>query len=259
MKGGWRRSIAAMRCQSSMNLSVFATENSILDKELKGKIAVVIDVLRATSTIVTALAHGCKEVVPVMEIEEAVNVAKNYDKGTFLLAGERGAVGIDGFHLSNSPLEYTEERVKGKTIIITTTNGTRAIRRAYEAEEVVIGCLLNASAVAKHLYREGKDAVILCAGTEGRFSLDDIITAGMIVSYVCRNREDVILDDLALTSRYIYELNKSDLNRLLCHTYHYNRLIEAGFEEDIKYCLKADIVNLVPRYENGVIKIKSNE
>ncbi|AEE97543.1 2-phosphosulfolactate phosphatase [Mahella australiensis] len=241
-----------------MNLSVFATENSILEKELKGRVAVVIDVLRATSTIVTALANGCKEVIPVMEIEEAVNMAKNYDKNMFLLAGERGTVGINGFHLSNSPLEYTEETVKDKTIIITTTNGTRAIRRAYEAAEVVIGCMLNAAAVAKHLCQENKDVVILCAGTDGKFSLDDVVTAGMVVSYICRNKEEVELDDLALTSRYIYELNKSDLNRLLSHTYHYGKLMEAGFEEDIKYCLKNDVIDLVPHYENGIIRNKGN-
>ncbi|MBZ4666797.1 MAG: 2-phosphosulfolactate phosphatase [Mahella sp.] len=169
-----------------------------MEKELKGRVAVVIDVLRATSTIVTALANGCKEVIPVMEIEEAVNMAKNYDKNTFLLAGERGTV------------------------------------------------------------QENKDIVILCAGTDGKFSLDDVVTAGMVVSYICRNKEDVELDDLALTSRYIYELNKSDLNRLLSHTYHYGKLMEAGFEEDIKYCLKHDVIDIVPHYENGIIRNKAN-
>jgi len=239
-----------------MKLGVFATENSILEKGLKEKAAVVIDVLRATSTIVTALANGCREVIPVMEIEEAVNMAKNYDKNAFLLAGERGNVAINGFHLSNSPLEFTRETVEGKTIIITTTNGTRAIRRAYEAEEVVIGCMLNARAVAEHLCNQNKDVVILCAGTEGKFSLDDVMTAGMIAFDMCSRRNDIELDDLAFASKYMYEINKNDINAFLSNTYHYKRLKEAGFEDDIKYCLQNDVISIVPHYENGIIKNK---
>src|SRR5690606_33026791 len=129
-----------------MNITVYATYNSVQENKIKGKLAVVVDVLRATSTIITSLNNGCKEVIPVVEIEEAMELSKNCEKDEYLLAGERDALKIEGFDLSNSPSEYIRDVVEDKTIIFTTTNGTKAIRKAAGADEVILGALINARA-----------------------------------------------------------------------------------------------------------------
>ncbi|RYD06277.1 hypothetical protein N752_05135 [Desulforamulus aquiferis] len=139
------------------------------------------DILRASSTISTALANGCKEVIPVIDVEDAFALARQLPEGSFILGGERGAIKVTGFHLGNSPLEYTASVVKDKTVIISTTNGTKAIRYAAgENGRVFIGSLLNCSSVAKALADLSKDIVLVCAGTRGKFSLEDTLLPALL-------------------------------------------------------------------------------
>jgi len=238
-----------------MKIDVYATQNSVIEKEWKDRLVVIIDVLRATSTIITALDNGCKEVIPVTEIEEAVNISRSIDPEGFLLGGERNAVKIDGFHLSNSPLEYTREVVEGRTVVITTTNGTKAIKKAGDAREVLIGGFLNASAVGDHVACKDMDVTIICAGTGGKFSLDDIITAGAIIDGIMQKAvSPVELDDLALVCKFLYDSHKDHVLDALKDTYHYRVLEKAGFYEDIRFCFQKDRMATVPVYKDGVIK-----
>jgi 2-phosphosulfolactate phosphatase len=237
-----------------MKISLYAAPDSVLDKELKDKIVVVIDVLRATSTIVTALYNDCKEVIPVIEIEEVIRMSKNYEKDSFLLCGERNTQPIDGFHLSNSPLEYTKEQVAGKTLLITTSNGTRAVKRAADAREVLICSLVNVDAVAEYLTGKEEDVIFICAGTAGKFSLDDIVTAGAVINRLKETVGTVELDDLSVVAAAMYEMSKDDLHGLLKDCLHYKRMVELGLVQDIAYCLTLNAAPAIGIYQDGVIK-----
>ncbi|AFK86253.1 MULTISPECIES: 2-phosphosulfolactate phosphatase family protein [Thermoanaerobacterium] len=237
-----------------MFVETYETYNAVSDKTLKGKLVVVIDTLRATSVITTALVNGSKEVIPVADIEEAVNLSCNFDKDEILLGGERNAVKIDGFDLSNSPLEYSKDVVEGKTIILTTTNGTRALKKASSSDDVVVGCLLNVSSIAEYIQREDKDVVIICAGTEGKFSIDDIITAGAIL-HKLKELKPYESDDLSKASYFLYESFKDNVLDIMKYGYHLNRIEKLGYHDDVKFCTTIDMFSIVPKYINGVVKI----
>ncbi|HHW57244.1 MAG TPA: 2-phosphosulfolactate phosphatase family protein [Clostridia bacterium] len=236
-----------------MFLQTFETYNSFNERDLKDKNVVVIDTLRATSVITTALSNGAKEVIPVSEVEEAIELGKSFDKDTYLLAGERNSRKIESFDLSNSPLEYIPGKIKNKTIIFTTTNGTRALKKVSLADDVILGCLLNASAVAKYLYETNKDTIIVCAGTEGKFSFDDIITAGVIYKKL-QDLMEFESDDLSKASYFLYKPYEDNLYEIMKYGYHFKRLKELGYEEDIKFCLTVDKFDIVPKLKDGIIR-----
>ena len=237
-----------------MFVETYETYHAVSDKTLKGKLVVVIDTLRATSVITTALVNGSKEVIPVADIEEAVNLSYNFDKDEILLGGERNAVKIDGFDLSNSPLEYSKDVVEGKTIILTTTNGTRALKKASSSDDVVVGCLLNVSSIAEYIQKEDKDVVIICAGTEGKFSIDDIITAGAIL-HKLKELKPYESDDLSKASYFLYESFKDNVLDIMKYGYHLNRIEKLGYHDDVEFCTRIDMFSIVPKYINGVVKI----
>lgn len=237
-----------------MKISVYALPDNIQEKELKERIAVIIDVLRAASTIITALYNGCKEIVPTAEIEEAIMLAKNYERETFLLGGERNAQKIDGFDLSNSPYEYTREVVEGQTIIMTTTNGTQAIRKVSDAKEVIVAGFLNAGAVSRYIQSCSDDVTFVCAGTDNKFSMDDILAAGAMLDILDGMNTQMEMDDLALVSLHLYRSYKNDLKKALKGACHYKNLVEAGFEKDVDYCIKIDQFSIIPVFKDGIIK-----
>lgn len=237
-----------------MKVIVYPTRNYIEERDIKDKVAVVIDVLRATSTIITALYNGCKEVIPTDEIEEAVRLSKNYEKGSFILGGERNAEKIEGFHLSNSPYEYSREQVENKTVLITTTNGTRAITKAAYAKEVVLASFINITAVCDYIQALGQDIVIVCAGTEGKFSADDVLAAGALIYGLHKKNIPLELDDLGLTAKFMYEHSRDNLHGVLSQTTHYSRLKKLGLERDLEDCLKLDTASIVPIYSDGIVR-----
>ncbi|HEX3072610.1 MAG TPA: 2-phosphosulfolactate phosphatase, partial [Ignavibacteriales bacterium] len=206
--------------------------------------------LRATSVIVTAVNNGCKKVIPVITVEEAFELSK-HDRSQYVLGGERGAVKIDGFDFSNSPLEFTPEVLKDKTLIMSTTNGTKAINGCLQAKSLLIGAIINAAAVAREITSLGDDAVLVNAGTEGQFSMDDFIAAGYIIhkALAIKNAD---LSDVAKTSLYIYE-NNPDLLSFIRHARHYKRIEKLGLEKDVLYCCRKNIIDVVPAYKNGII------
>lgn len=237
-----------------MKLNVYATPDCAADKDLKDKIVVVIDVLRATSTILAALVNGCKEVIPAVEIEEVINISKNYEKDSFLLCGERNIQGIDGFHLSNSPLEYTAEQVSDKTLLLTTTNGTRAIKRAVDAKEVIMCSMTNVDVVAQHIAAQQEDTVFICAGTDGQFSMDDVVTAGAVINRLINKVKNLDLGDLAMVAESMYQSSADDIHSILKDSLHYKRMVEAGLVDDINYCLTLNTAPVVGIFKDGVIK-----
>lgn len=232
-----------------MKIELWPTLNYIDEDEIKGKTVVIIDVLRATSVITSALKNGAKEVVVAVEIEEAMKFKNNES----ILGGERKGLKIEGFDLSNSPLEYKRESVYGKRIIITTTNGTKAINRSIGAANIYIGSMLNGEAVAKRIANEGRDTIIICSGTYGKFSLDDFICAGKII-YGISNKTEVEMDDFAATSFMAYRDNKNDILSYVRMAKHFKYLDSIGYGEDIKYCFTEDITDIVPYYTEGLIK-----
>ena len=242
-----------------MKIQVVPTAQQAQDIDCNGKTAVVIDVLRATSVITTALDNGAQEVIPVRTVEEAQSLYATSDASKTLRGGERNALKIEGFDLSNSPLEYKTKVVEGKTIIITTTNGTNAINNVKGADEVVLACFRNVTAVADHLvglsHRGSRDIVIVCAGTEGRFSLDDGLCAGMLIELL-KQQIEVETDDLGLLVTQYYQQNKTNLLGALSGCFHLKRLFTLGFYDDIRFCLETNCVTTVPVVQEGKITKK---
>lgn len=237
-----------------MRVDVYPTVINIPPaEELEGKAAVAIDVLRATSTIITALSNGADTVVPVLTPEEAFQVVKDNPERRFMLGGERKSVVIPGFHLGNSPLEYTGARVGGLPVLFTTTNGTRAIRRAAGASPVYIAAFLNAPAVARELLSLGKDVAICCAGTHDQFSLEDVACAGAILEYMSGPDSHLELNDLGHVAREIYRRHDGKVADLLHLSEHGQNLLKLGLQEDLLFCAQLGTSTLLPKFVNGQV------
>jgi len=207
---------------------------------------------RATSVIITALNNGCKEIIPYLTIEETLEEAQNLKREEYILGGERKAVKIEGFDLSNSPLEYTEEIVKNKIVLMTTTNGTRTLTKSICAKRILIAAMINAKAVAKKLVKINEDVVIVNAGTDGNFSMDDYICSGYIINEVLANDINLELTDIAKTANMIYEKNPDVINYIK-EASHYLFMKSLKLDDDIEYCIKKGIIDIVPEYRNKKI------
>lgn len=187
-----------------MSADVVFTPAGLGPGDVAGRTVFVIDILRATTTMCAALHHGARAVIPVPSVEEALRLADTLGKDEVLLAGERNAVRIEGFHLGNSPREMTPEAVGGRLLVMTTTNGTRALLAAQGAATVYVAAAANLSAAATRLresLQRGDDVLVLCAGREGQFALDDAYCAGRLLREATRGRRlDVAMSDAALAS-----------------------------------------------------------
>lgn len=234
-----------------MKIDIIISADDIIESKLENKIAVVIDMFRATSVIVTALNNGCSEIIPFLTIEETLEAAEKLNRNEYILGGERKAVKIEGFDLSNSPLEYTEDVVRGKKVLMTTTNGTKTLTKSNNAERVLIAAMINAKAVAQKLLEINKDVVIINAGTNGNFSMDDYICAGYIINEMLKEK-NIELTDISKTANMIYENNK-DIISYVKEATHYSVMKSLELYGDIEYCTKKSIVDNVPEYKDGVI------
>ena len=213
---------------------------------------VIIDILRASTTIVTALMKGANRIVPCQTIEEAIAYAEEHHNQHCALAGERHAQKIEGFEFGNSPQEYITDAVKGKTIVMTTSNGTRAIRMAPQSEQVMVGCLLNAGSISNACAAIGNNVALICAGTHGKYSADDVIGAGGIIYQVIENQTEVELDNDAAKALRLFQETKDDLQRNLELTEHGQRLKQLGFEDDIAYAAQYSLFQApVPVLQDG--------
>lgn len=212
---------------------------------LEGGIAVAIDVLRATTTIVYALAAGCREIYPCADVNEARRLVGELPVGKSLLAGERGGVKLEGFDLGNSPREYTAKTCSGSTLVFTTTNGTRALARAAQADRVLAAAFVNFSAVCDQLLQDSRPVHILCAGYDGEPALEDTLLAGAIVD--CLSDEgDIALNDSARLAWDAFENQGMMLDGAFEIARGGAHLISLGFGKDLAAAAKIDQFNLVP-------------
>jgi 2-phosphosulfolactate phosphatase len=225
--------------------------------EVKGaigrRVVVVIDVLRATSTMVEALVNGARSILPVAGVDEAVRKADELGRETVLLCGERDAEPIRGFHLGNSPLEFTREVVEGRILVMTTTNGTSALLAAGAGSSCLAGSLLNARAVARRLVELDGDALLMCSGREGRFALEDALCAGRIARHVRELGSSVSGND-ALRATLRLSRSTPSLRTLVC-TAAGRRLDEIGRRDDIAFCAQENRYDAVPVLDEHRIRL----
>lgn len=210
------------------------------------------DVLRATTTVVAACAAGCARVIPVADVDGARERAQQFPDGEVLLAGERGGEPIAGFHLGNSPLEFTVERVGGRTVLLTTTNGTAAMLSAGAAAMGAVAALTNVTAVAHWVRAHGRDLAILCSGDDGSFSLEDTVCAGLLVASLIEKPE-VSLSDGAEAALGIGRYYADRLDDLHHASRWARRLSRMGRSDDVAACLRRDVTRMVPVVERGAI------
>ncbi len=235
-----------------MRIKTFAQTKKYTGNYLMDRTVIVVDVLRATSSIIWACRNGANRVIPVSDAGEGAAIAARL--GDCIMAGERGGVKLPGFDLGNSPLEFDHRIVKDRNVVINTTNGTGAIKAAEGAAHVLIGAMINHTAVARMAAQLDRDVIILCAGTEGEFSADDICAAGAIATSLCKLGQVSAQCDLTLVAKSLYS-DWREARADLSKTYHYARLVDLGFEEDVQFCFQEDITDVVPVYRDGFIHV----
>jgi 2-phosphosulfolactate phosphatase len=215
--------------------------------KLEEKIVVVIDILRATSCMVTGFAHGIAEIKPVSTLEESAT----YGLMGYITAAERNGLKMEGFDLDNSPFSYMDPVLAGKRICVTTTNGTQAILQSAHAKKVIIGSFLNLKTVADYLFIRGLNAVLLCAGWKGQVNAEDTLFAGALVHYLKDSFD--LGNDSALLARDLYQLQKDRMPEFLKEASHFQRLHRLNIIKDIEFCLQPSIYDCLPRLEKNVI------
>lgn len=235
-----------------MRVHVALTPADASGLALDGWTAIVVDVLRATTTVVAACTAGCARVIPVADSCAARERAALLPAGEVLLAGERGGEPIPGFHLGNSPLEFTPERVRGRTIVLTTTNGTAAMLSAGAAGAAAVAALTNVSAVGGWALAHGRDVAVLCAGDDGAFSLEDAVCAGLLVSHVA-SASRAELSDAAAAVLGLGRYYATRIDELRRSSRWARRLAGKGHAADVVACLRRDITDMVPVVAAGVI------
>ncbi len=211
---------------------------------VKDKAVVVVDILRATSCMTTALAYGVSSIRPVAEVEESLALREQ----GYLVAAERGGEKVEGFDLGNSPFEYMDENLKGKKIGVTTTNGTRAISLSKGAAKLLVGSFLNLKSVARTLNDQENNVLIVCAGWKGHVNLEDTLFAGALSEQLTAKFTRAC--DSTLTAISLYDAAKNDMLAFLENSSHVQRLKGLGIEKDIAFCLQNDLFNVVPMLKN---------
>lgn len=215
--------------------------------ELKRKIVIAVDILRATSSMTTAIAYGVQGIIPVATLEEC----KSYKDNGFICAAERGGKKVKGFQLDNSPFSYMDEKLKDQTIVVTTTNGTLAITKSIEADEILIGSFLTLSVISDYLQNQDKDIVIHCAGWKGQVNTEDTLFAGALIeSLVDKFKAN---EDAAQMALKLYKSVKSDLLAVVQESNHAKKLANFNSSHDIKFCLEIDKFDIIPVLKEGIL------
>lgn len=219
--------------------------------DFKESIVVVIDIFRATSSICYGIENGAEAIIPVATVE----ACESYRHSEFLLAAERNGEVVAGFDFGNSPFSYIKDKVQGKTVVLTTTNGTHAISVSRGASKIVIGSFLNLGALCDWLKTQPNDVLLLCSGWKDKVNLEDTLFAGGVVHNLMN--EDYQLDDSGIAAEDLYRMAKDDLDKYLKKTSHSERLKKLGIEEDIAFCLQVDITTSIPVLDGErLIKMK---
>lgn len=223
-------------CLSPALIPLFGVEDYIV---------VIIDIFRATSSICYGIDNGAKAIIPVSLVKECIAYR---EKGTdYLLAAERDGEVVKGFDFGNSPFSYTKEKVEGKTIVLTTTNGTHALHMSRKAKKIVIGSFLNLTSLCDWLKTQDENILLVCAGWKNNFNLEDTLFAGAVVEQL--KGLDFKPDDAAIAANDLFQIGKHDINEYLKKTSHSERLKKLGIEKDIEFCLQVDITTAIPILE----------
>jgi len=207
---------------------------------IEDSIVVVIDILRATSSIVYGIDNGARAIIPVAQVEDCLNYS---DKG-FLLAAERNGEVVEGYDFGNSPFSYTADKVAGKTVVLTTTNGTKALHLAKKAHQVVIGSFLNLQSLCEWIKLQDRNVLLLCAGWKDQFNLEDTLFAGAVVQQLRSSFE--LYDDASVAAEDLYTLAKDNLRAYVGKSSHSHRMVALNIEEDVKFCLQLNICEAIP-------------
>lgn len=222
---------------------------SLYSDGISEKNVVVIDILRATTTMCIAFENGVEEMVPVSSPEEALEWSK---KG-YIAAAERGGRTVDGFQLGNSPQDYTIDRVRGNKIAITTTNGTRALQMSSGGCNILIGSFINLNALVEFIIQDNRDVLLFCAGWKDKFNLEDTLFAGALALKL--KEKYAILSDSTFAAMDLYEYASKDIHEYLQKASHVNRFKSLHVESDLDVCLQMNISEKLPVYSNGIIKL----
>lgn len=243
-----------------MNIRIYYHTSSIDELALRDANVVVIDVLRATTTIITAMAAGAKEIIPVGNADQAMRIAGSLFSTTSLLCGERGGYPIAGGKLGNSPSEYTAEIVEGKSLILMTTNGAPTLVKARYAKRCYIAAFANISTVALAIKAipniELEGLAILCSGREGDFSFEDALCAGLLVERLAAIGLEIKLSDTVRVATSLWHEYQKDLVGAMKASDHGKHLISIGYEKDIEGCAAIDTIPIVPVLEQTRITKK---
>ena len=210
-------------------------------------IVVILDVLRASSAICTAFANGAAKIIPVAEVAEA----REYKSKGYLVAAERDGYVLDFADFGNSPFNFTADKVKGKTIVYSTTNGTALIKLASSAYKTVIGSFLNLSALTRWLIRQDKDILLFCAGWKNRFNLEDSVCAGAFAEGLLESRLFITICDSTHAAIDLWSLASPDLSAYIEKAAQRTRLRDKNLDDCIKYCLTPDLTPVIPVMKNG--------
>lgn len=237
-----------------MLIELFPTPGEAAESRVRDRVAAVVDVLRASTTVTTAWSHGAERIIPLEGVEEAKGLFGTFPRGTALLCGERDGLKIDGFDLGNSPAEFGEEVVRGKALLFASSNGTRLMARQEGANEKIVASFVNLSAAADYLAGTGADLAILCAGKLGRFSLEDFVCGGALVEEILARAASADTGDAATAARRLWnEVYRNRILDLFHDAAHGRYLVSLGFERDLELCGERDSVPVVPVVREGRI------
>ncbi len=232
-------------------------------EDVRGGIAVILDILRASTTIVHALANGAKYVIPTFTVEDALTTARSFaHRAEYLLGGEREGVLIDGFDHDNNPFAYSREIVADKTVIFTTTNGTKALLRAAMADRVLIGSFVNLQAVVDVLAEDRRPIHLVCAGTKGKVTVEDALCAGAIIDRLLQEfgrRDDDLIDDqaqLALAKYLQASTSDEDFRRAMRNSFGGRNCRRLGFDTQIDRAATFDVFEIVPEFDGERIGVR---
>ncbi len=214
--------------------------------DLEGKVVVVIDILRATTTMCYAFMNGAERIIPI----ESIGEAKKYLDGDYVVAAERDGLVAEGFTLGNSPESFTPEIVNGKTVVLTTTNGTYMLNQCLTADKIVTGAFTNISALCNWLIGWNQPVILACAGWKNKFNLEDTVFAGAVLHTIKEHFD--LESDSCVAALNLFLTASQNLEGYMRHSNHAQRFERLGID-DLPICLKTDVTDIVPIYSNGVL------
>lgn len=234
----------------NMRIDLYFTPNEVKEEELVNRDVLIIDVLRASTTIAYALHNGCKDIIPSNSIDKAIELCKKIGRDSALLCGEREGKKIEGFDLGNSPSEYQVDKIKDKTLIFATTNGSKAIVKGSSANSLIVGSFVNIQSVFNYISSKFNDLAIICSGKLEKFSIEDAVCGGLFINTFLE-KGSYELNDAAYASLKLYQAQKDDLLGMLKSSSHGKYLIELGFEKDLELCSELNSLQVIPILNQG--------